>query len=115
MSAPKRTDANQALLMGMARGMGASVADTHEVGDGFPDLVLAWRGYNLLVEVKTERGRYTGDQVIWRDEWRAPTYTVRTADELIELLLAICAGCGTRAAKTETGWRCSKCREVWDG
>ncbi len=110
---PDRVDANQGQIVEMARGLGASVACTHMVKDGFPDLVIGWRGHNLLVEVKSDVGRLTKDQLVWQDGWRGPVQIVRSAEEMVELLLAICCKCGERAAWREGYYRCPRCGETW--
>jgi VRR-NUC domain len=38
---------------------------------GFPDLVLARRGRVVVVELKSQRGRLTGEQQLWLAELRA--------------------------------------------
>lgn len=110
-----RTDANQAKIVEAAREMGASVACTHMVKDGFPDLVVGWRGHNLVVECKMPGGRLTEDQIVWHENWHAPAHIVWSADSMIALLLAICCKCGDRAGLAEGRYRCKRCGEVWDG
>lgn len=44
-----RVDDNQAEIVKVLRQLGATVRPTHTVGDGFPDLVVGWRGKNYLV------------------------------------------------------------------
>jgi len=110
---PDRVDANQGQIVEIARDMGASVADTHMVKDGFPDLVVGWRGHNLLVEVKSPVGRMTKDQLVWQDNWRGPVHIVRSAAEMVELLSAICCKCGERAEWREGYYRCPRCGETW--
>lgn len=47
-----RTDANHADIAKAMRGMGAYVVDCSQVGNGFPDLMVGWRGRWELVEIK---------------------------------------------------------------
>ena len=47
-----RTDSNQTEIAQTFRDMGATVAFTHTIGGGFPDLVIGFRGVNLLIEIK---------------------------------------------------------------
>ena len=47
-----RTDANHATIRDALRSVGCSVADTSAVGQGFPDLVIGFRGATMLIEVK---------------------------------------------------------------
>lgn len=49
---PKRIDANQPAVVNAFRSLGCHVALTHEVGKGFPDIVVSWNGFTVLVEIK---------------------------------------------------------------
>lgn len=54
------TDSNQQELMDKVRDIpGTSVFDTHRLGQGFPDFVVGFKGYTLLVEAKTKQGKLT--------------------------------------------------------
>lgn len=48
-----RTDANHSEIRDALRDVpGCVVGDTHSLGDGFPDLVIGWRGRWIPVEIK---------------------------------------------------------------
>lgn len=47
-----QTDDNQKQVVKALRGIGALVYTMHQVGGGFPDLLVGWRGRWLPVEVK---------------------------------------------------------------
>jgi len=49
---PKRTDENQREIVDTFRKCGGVVFCTHDVGKGFPDLVLSFKGRLWLIEVK---------------------------------------------------------------
>lgn len=72
-----RIDKNQTAIVSALRAVGATVATTHAVGAGFPDLVVGYRGVTYLLEVKSPRGRLTRDQVTWHGEWRGHVAVVR--------------------------------------
>ena len=57
----RRTDANQKTIVAGLRDLGASVLILAGVGCGCPDLLVGWRGYNILVEIKNLAGR--GDRL----------------------------------------------------
>lgn len=69
-----RIDANQPAIVEALRQLGAFVQPLHMVGQGCPDLLVAFRGQTLLVEIKdgskppSER-RLTPDQQIWHSRW----------------------------------------------
>lgn len=89
-----RTDANQKSLVKFMRRLGAAVFDTSGVGNGFPDLVVCFRGSNLLIEIKnpkTYHGRagLSDHQQKFANEWMGgPIYIVKTADDVVRALLA---------------------------
>lgn len=85
---PKRTDANQAEIVAALRQAGASVAPTHGLGRGFPDLAVGFRGQNFLLEVKdgmkkpSER-KLTPDEERWHQGWRGQVVTVESVPEAL--------------------------------
>jgi hypothetical protein len=62
MNHARRTDTTHAPIRnGLRRVYGIdSVIDTHELGQGFPDLVLGVAGLTVLMEVKTNLNRRRG-------------------------------------------------------
>lgn len=86
-----KVDANQAELVEVIRAMGGTVQTLAQVGKGCPDLLIGWRGKNLLVEVKdgsrppSERV-LTSDQKRWHSDWRGRVYIVATLDDLLLIL-----------------------------
>ena len=81
-----KIDKNQPDIVKAFRAMGASVHILSTVGDGFPDLAIGIRGKTFLVEVKTEEGKLTKDQVKWHDEWKGQKVIIRGVDEAIAFL-----------------------------
>lgn len=84
-----RTDENQRQIVGALRRMGASVLHLHQLGHGAPDIVIGYRGINLLVEIKHQRGKLTEDEQTFADTWRGNVAIVRDVDEAIKLLSAL--------------------------
>lgn len=89
MSYAKRVDENQASIVAELRaGMPtASVAVTSGAGDGFPDLVVGWRGRTFLYEVKNpkkpESGRsLTTAQQKFHAAWKGHIKVVHSAVEI---------------------------------
>ncbi len=78
-----RPDENQGTIVGCLRRAGYSVHITSGVGGGFPDLVVGGHGVNLLMEVKTAKGKERSKQTDFRVGWKGRTCTVRSmADAL---------------------------------
>lgn len=85
MRMPKRVDLNHAEIARALREAGVSVADTHELGKGFPDLVCGARGQNYLLEIKRdEKAKLTGDEAKWHSLWRGQVVIVASVQEALE-------------------------------
>jgi len=82
-----QVDENQAEIVSVFRGLGASVAITSDLGAGFPDLVIGVEGETELVEVKRRKGRLTHDQEEWFDAWRGrKPVVVRSMGDAVDLV-----------------------------
>lgn len=57
-----RIDGNHVSIRRYFEAHGCEVESTAQLGNGFPDLVVAWGHRLALVEVKTARGRIREDQ-----------------------------------------------------
>lgn len=63
----------------------------HAVGEGCPDILVGWRGVNLLMEIKDgtkppSKRRLTPDQKRWRLEWNGQHDIVYCPDDALEQL-----------------------------
>lgn len=81
-----KADGNQKAIVAGLRSAGATVAPTHTVGQGFPDLVVGFDGRNILMEVKDpsqpkHRHELTPAQVKFHKEWAVPIHIVFTVEE----------------------------------
>lgn len=88
-----RTDANQKAIVEGLRAVGASVAITSQLGTGFPDIVVGYRGRNYLIEIKDgdkppSQRKLTSDEVEFENKWRGQ-YAI--AESLADALVII--GC----------------------
>jgi Holliday junction resolvase len=81
-----RVDKNQKEIVECFREKGATVFPTHQLGKGFPDLVVGYAGRNLLVEVKSEKGALTEDERLFHSVWRGEVRTVRTKEDVRTVL-----------------------------
>ena len=84
-----KVDRNQPAIVEELRGAGASVLLLHQVGHGCPDVLIGWRGVNLLVEIKSDVGKLTDDERRFFDTWRGQVTIVRTVEDAIRLLETI--------------------------
>lgn len=86
-----RADANQTALMAAARRMGATAQSLHRVGSGCPDIIVGYRGTNLLIEIKDgakpkSAQALTPQQVAWHADWRGQVAVISSVGELLALL-----------------------------
>lgn len=90
----KRADANQPVIVRDLRKAGATVHCTHELGKGFVDLVVGFRGRNFLLEVKDpmqppSKRRLTPAEKEWHAVWAGQKAIVETSEEALRIIGAI--------------------------
>ena len=88
MSYSRRVDANQIAVVEALRQIGAGVTLLHRVGYGCPDLLVGYRGRNVLLEVKVPKGRVKDTQELWFQNWPGQAHVVRTPEEAIRSVMA---------------------------
>lgn len=89
-----RVDANQAEIVSDLRDVGASVAVTSNMGGGFPDIVIGYRGINYLFEIKDGNKPPSARQLTDAEKefhitWRGAIYVINNSDEALEIIGAI--------------------------
>lgn len=83
-----RVDTASADIERALKQIGASVEPKlSRIGQGVPDLLVGWRGRNVLLEVKTGTGKLTTDETQWSEKWAGQYAVVRTPDEAIDAVL----------------------------
>lgn len=88
----RRADDNQAELVKQMRKIpGLTVAHTHTIGKGFPDLIIGWKGLNYLVEVKdgkktTSRKRLTADEERFISTWTGSVHVAESLDDILKII-----------------------------
>lgn len=86
-----KVDANQTEIVKALRQVGASVQSLAATGKGVPDLLVGFRGKNLLLEVKDggkakSARKLTPDQIEWHQGWRGHVAVVESAEQAIKVL-----------------------------
>ena len=83
----KRIDLNHRQIVAALRAIpGVTCYSTADLGQGFPDLCVGYRCFNILCEIKGPKGRLTPAQTEWHFGWTgAPVVILRTVDD-VELL-----------------------------
>jgi Holliday junction resolvase len=76
------------------RQIGASVQPLHTVGNGCPDLIVGWRGVNVLVEMKDgaknqAKRALNVDQQKWHSRWAGQVCVAESAEEAVVKVIAV--------------------------
>lgn len=87
-------DANQPAIVDALRTVGASVQHLHMVGHGCPDILVGYRGCNILMEIKDgskipSRRKLTPDEVKWHAAWCGKVFIVETVEQALSILAAL--------------------------
>lgn len=90
-----RVDNTQADIVKALRMAAMTVQPLHTIGKGVPDLLVGWRGRNVLLELKTGNARLTADETGWHEKWAGQVATVSTPDDAVD---AVLRACGTGSA-----------------
>lgn len=93
MRTAARVDANQSSIVKALRSAGAFVQPLHTIGDGCPDLLVAYRGKWHLIECKDgskmpSQRRLTRDEQEWHEK-AARCAPVFIAENIEDALVAI--------------------------
>jgi len=86
-----RTDANHTTIANVFRDFGASVLSLAAMGNGCPDLLIAYHGTNVLIEIKDgekspSRRALTPDQEVFHAHWQGPIAIVTSIDEAVSIM-----------------------------
>ena len=87
----KRVDGNQADIVRALRIVGCNVAITSALGDGFPDIVVGYRGTIYMVEIKDGTLPHSGRKLTTAEEnfherWAGYVHIVNSVDEALQLI-----------------------------
>lgn len=79
-----RTDKSQKEIIETLRKAGFSVFSAHQIGQGFPDLVLGKYGLTWLAEVKEPKGTLGESQKKFISNWQgSPVVILRTIEDAL--------------------------------
>lgn len=56
---------------------------------GVPDLLVGIQSSNYLIEVKTEKGKLSPDQIKFKDEWKGQIFIIRSTQEAIDWIQSV--------------------------
>ena len=88
-----RIDANQNAVVAYLRGLGMSVCILSPMGKGIPDLLVGWRGLNVLLELKDgskppSAQELTADERDWHAKWAGQLDTVNSPESAARVVIA---------------------------
>lgn len=81
-----KVDANHPEIVAAFRKLGASVLSLANLGRGVPDLLVAWCGVTMLVEVKAPKGKETEDQLRFFEDWQGQIFIVRDTEGVLTVV-----------------------------
>ena len=81
-----RVDLNHAEIVEAFRKLGASVLSLANLGRGVPDLLVAWCGVTMLIEVKAPKGKETEDQLRFFEGWQGQIFIVRDTEGVLTVV-----------------------------
>ena len=89
-----KIDANQPDIVKALKDAGMSVQILSAVGKGVPDLLVGFRGVNVLIEVKDgakplSAQKLTADQANWHGAWAGQVTVTNCPDDAVCAVLAV--------------------------
>lgn len=91
MRVAARLDDNQKRIVRWLVAHGCSVQSLAGVGAGCPDLLVGYRGRNVVLELKNpavpqSKRRLTPAEVAWHRRWSGQVAVVQSAEEALEVI-----------------------------
>lgn len=87
-----KVDANQNKVVKSLRGIpGVTVAITSQLGKGFPDFIVGYKGFNWMIELKDgnkppSARELTPDEVEFIQAWKGQVNVCNSFDEIFKLI-----------------------------
>lgn len=87
----KRVDDNHTAIVKGLRAVGATVRSTADVGNGFPDIAVGFKGLTFLLEIKDgtkspSRRTLTEAEQVFHNEWRGAAAVVTSLDDALKTI-----------------------------
>lgn len=84
-------DVNQSTIVQALRKIGASVLHLHPLGRGAPDILVGWRGINVLLELKDgslapSRRVLTPDERSFYESWRGQLAIAESVEDALQIV-----------------------------
>jgi hypothetical protein len=83
-----KKDDNHNKIVRELQQLGATVFSTHKVGDGFPDIVVGFRGRNYLFEIKKDtKSKLTDCEKNFHLFWKGQVDIITCFDDAFKILM----------------------------
>ena len=83
-----RVDSNHVAIVVGLRKAGYSVLSLASLGRGTPDIICGSRTRNVLIEIKSGKGKLNKQQIEWHDAWANPVYVVHILEDALRVMRA---------------------------
>jgi ABC-type sulfate transport system substrate-binding protein len=84
-----KVDTNHAEVVQALQKAGASVQSLAQIGQGCPDVLVAFRNDMFLLEIKHGKGKTNELQKRWHVAWNAPVHVVYGVDDALRAVGAM--------------------------
>ena len=84
-----KVDQNQPAIVQAMRSVGAKVEHSHQIGGGFPDLIVWANGRTFLVEVKMPGEKLNKQQVEFVAAWPGELHVVHNEAEAVKAVTGV--------------------------
>lgn len=89
-----KCDRNQPEIVATLRKMGCTVAHTHMVSKGFPDVAIGYAGQTFLAEIKDgdlppSQRKLTPDEEVFHDTWKGHVTILESINDVIKFFQRI--------------------------
>lgn len=83
-----KIDESQPAIVDALRDAGATIQHIHTIGRGCPDILVGYRGKNILFEIKTtdHNSKMTDSETSWHRRWKGQVAVVRSPEEAVDTL-----------------------------
>ena len=90
--AAKADDNQQQIVKALRKIPGVSVAVTSQLGKGYPDLNIGYKGKNYLVELKDgnkakSQQKLTEDEIEWHKNWTGSVIVCNSLEQILENII----------------------------
>ncbi len=91
-----KIDSNHTEIVDQLFLCGCSVQSLATIGNGCPDILVGYKGYNFVFEIKTEKGKLNQRQKDWFHQWDGEVMVIRSIYDALEIMIGHIISCTLR-------------------